>query len=245
MRLLTQGYGIQPKEWQVDELTAIGYSRVYYITSGEVFYKTKLIETRLEVGKLYIFPSHGKFQISHSPQNPICCLWFHIDFSPDIVNSLVEIPVTESLKYLLLSLKSQFETARANSQYFISMVSALVCYFKDNDYLEKPDEQMASVLSFMNEKYKTSLSIEQVAAHFNYTTEHFIRRFQKHVNITPFQYLYNCRMNEAVRLLSEDMSVLEISLSLGYSDPKAFSHAFKQKFGVAPSKYMLYYKHMA
>ena len=38
MRLLAKGYGTQPLDWHVNEPVAAGYSRVYYIESGEAFF---------------------------------------------------------------------------------------------------------------------------------------------------------------------------------------------------------------
>jgi AraC-like DNA-binding protein len=51
-----------------------------------------------------------------------------------------------------------------------------------------------------------------------------------------FAYLRRARMEEARRLLRErHLSVTEISLRVGYSNPSKFAAAFRREFGVSPS----------
>lgn len=247
MTLLLQGYGVQPKNWIVDENKAPGFSRVYYIISGDVFYQDEKQSMKLKQGKLYIFPSYSEFKITHNEDNPINCLWLHLDLLPTIINNPIEISVDKnsSLHYLLLSIKSQILKTQGKEPYFLSLVSSLVSYFYENNYIHYPDETLLNILSYINQEYKNLLTIEKISEHFNYTTEHFIRIFQKKVNTTPYQYLTNLRMKEAVQLLSIGTPVKKIALQVGYSDSKIFSHAFKQKFGIPPSKYKFYYRPMA
>ena len=42
---------------------------------------------------------------------------------------------------------------------------------------------------------------------------------------------------EALRKLSDGESVLNVALDLGYASPSAFTHMFRQAFGVAPSRF--------
>ena len=63
------------------------------------------------------------------------------------------------------------------------------------------------------------------------------RLFFNRFGISPKQYIIKQRLNKALNLLiSEDLSVKEISLSCGFSDDKYFSRAFKNKYGHPPSR---------
>ena len=42
---------------------------------------------------------------------------------------------------------------------------------------------------------------------------------------------------EALRKLSDGESVLNVALDLGYVSPSAFTHMFRQAFGVTPSRF--------
>ena len=50
------------------------------------------------------------------------------------------------------------------------------------------------------------------------------------------QFLINKGLHEAKKLLSRGFNVEESARMVGYSDPFAFSKAFKKKYGVSPIK---------
>lgn len=247
MILLDKGYGKQPDSWHVEEEYAAGFSRVYHILSGDVLYQSGVIEKRLEIGALYIFPSYHSYSISHNIADRIDCLWMHIDFLPTVITDLIEIPVEKnsSLSYLLLSMQAQLQKKLSEDGFFFSLVSAFSEFCYENQRLTLPDEVLLGILSYINANYHKALTVEEISRHFHYTTEHFIRLFQKKVNITPYQYLTNYRMSEAARLLLDDVSVQKVSARVGYQDAKTFSHAFKNKFGIPPTQYKHYYKPIA
>lgn len=63
--------------------------------------------------------------------------------------------------------------------------------------------------------------------------------FKKLFNITPFAYLYEERMQKAKRLLEfSELSVGEVSLTVGYSQQQNFRKAFVKRFGVLPKDIM-------
>lgn len=247
MILLDQGYGIQPANWIVDEKKAPGYSRIYYLLSGEVTYKDQTTTKKLEIGKLYIFPSYNTFRITHNPHAPICCLWFHVDLLPTLVNNLIEIIVQseDSLYYLLHAIRCEYCANLDLRPSFFALVDVLIKHFYEREYLPLPNESMSYILCYINDHYKQALTIEEIAHHFNYTPAYFIRMFKKEFHITPYQYLIKYRMNEAVRLLLSGMSISQIAEQVGYSDSKNFSYAFRLKFRVSPTAYKESYTPLA
>jgi len=81
-------------------------------------------------------------------------------------------------------------------------------------------------------------SVEQVTRELNVSAGHAKNVFKKCTGITIFDYLFEKRMNEAERLLTEtDMHIYEIAEKLGYSSQAYFSIAFRKKFGTKPNDY--------
>lgn len=247
MIITDYGNGVQRTSWLVDEQIIPGFSRVYYILSGDVSFENHTLSKKLLVETLYIFPAYEVYTISHDSNNPINCLWFHIDFLPTMVNGLVEIPVKKStsLYYLLQALQEEFLETSGRNGYYLTLVDSLIKYFYLHGFLVKPNQELSSIISYIKKHYSTQITVSEISRYFGYTTEHFIRLFQKQVSITPYQYITNCRMNEATRLLMHDTPIIEIARLTGYCDPKTFSHAFKQKFKVPPTKFKSYYTGMA
>lgn len=64
-----------------------------------------------------------------------------------------------------------------------------------------------------------------------------LRHFKSDVGITPYLYIKNRRLEEALRLLkSGQYPVGDVALLVGYENFGAFSEAFKDKYGRSPSE---------
>lgn len=243
MNLLVYGNGVQAHDWKVEEARPVGYCRVYYIESGDVWYQDAHRKCRLKRHTLYFFPSVKCYEMHHNPQNPINCLWWHIDLFPTVVPELIELPVEDngSLYYLLHTLKRHFMETGGKTASYHSLVSAFIEYCYEHEWLLQPSGKIPEILEYMDTHYNQPISIEKISRHFNYTAEHFIRIFQKETGFTPYQYLIHRRMREAGKMLLENMSVKEAALRVGYQDTKVFAYRFRQIFLVPPSQYKEFY----
>jgi AraC-like DNA-binding protein len=64
------------------------------------------------------------------------------------------------------------------------------------------------------------------------------KAFKQEFGTTVFQYLFDYRMDLAVRyLLDTSLPIAEIGLKLGYDYPSHFCTAFKRKYGMSPVEY--------
>lgn len=59
------------------------------------------------------------------------------------------------------------------------------------------------------------------------------------VNLSPAQYLLQCRMERAARMLRDDpaISVTELAIAHGFSSSQYFATAFRRMFGCSPREY--------
>ena len=80
-----------------------------------------------------------------------------------------------------------------------------------------------------------SLSLEDIAKQFDYSKYYLDRRFKDTYGISLIAYRNDKRMQLAKELLKEE-SVSDVTETLGFSSIYVFSRAFKNHFGVAPSK---------
>jgi transcriptional regulator GlxA family with amidase domain len=66
----------------------------------------------------------------------------------------------------------------------------------------------------------------------------FARRFREATNYQPIEYVQNLRIESAkYKLETENTSIDEISVQVGYEDPASFRRLFKRKVGIAPALY--------
>lgn len=82
-----------------------------------------------------------------------------------------------------------------------------------------------------------SVTIAQLATELGYHRTHLTKLFKREMGLTPVAYLQQLRIERARSLLAEPLSVEEVALSVGYSDPLYFSKSFKKMTGHTPSEY--------
>ena len=90
---------------------------------------------------------------------------------------------------------------------------------------------------FIEENCLRVHSLAEVAAGCHVDSAYLCRLFKRFRRQTPFQYLQNLKMNQAVELLrNRRYSVKETAQELGFGDPYNFYRAFKRIFGISPGK---------
>jgi len=78
-----------------------------------------------------------------------------------------------------------------------------------------------------------------IAKKFPYSYQYVLRTFKKYTGKTLIAYMNDIKMaNAAERLLTENISLLELSNSLGFSSESYFNHLFKKTYGVSPREYV-------
>ena len=107
--------------------------------------------------------------------------------------------------------------------------------------LEHPQtetDRLNDVCCYIKKNYAQKLTTDSLAATFRFSRSYFAVQFKKHTGITIHDYLLICRMTEAKRLLDEsDLSVSQISETVGFTDAGTFIRAFRRKEKCTPLKY--------
>ena len=102
---------------------------------------------------------------------------------------------------------------------------------------DKSWHSVARAIQHMNRYCDSNLKLEDYAAMCCMSRYHFLRIFKAVTGITPLEYRSRIRMDHAREMLkSSNLSVSEISDSLGYSSLAYFSAAFKKATGLSPSE---------
>ena len=82
------------------------------------------------------------------------------------------------------------------------------------------------------------LEVSDIAKNSNFSEGHLRRMFKSQFGVSPMQYLQTLRFNLAETILmSEDVSIKEISERCGYASQFYFSRIFKARTGFSPSEY--------
>jgi two-component system response regulator YesN len=105
--------------------------------------------------------------------------------------------------------------------------------------------QYASIIKqvkdFIKNKYMNpNLSLNEVAAQVNLSSNHLSVIFSHENNLGFKEYLTDVRIQKAKELLrSTTLGATEIASLIGYNDPHYFSYAFKKNTGMSPTEFRL------
>ncbi len=108
--------------------------------------------------------------------------------------------------------------------------------------ISKREEQTNSIIKkaklFIEENYHKDISLEDVSRIVDISSYYFSKLFKEETGENFIEYLTNIRIDKAKKLLqNRDMSIKNICVDTGYSDPNYFSRIFKKQVGVTPTEY--------
>jgi len=116
-----------------------------------------------------------------------------------------------------------------------------------NQLQAREDEQPRSELARRAKKLidghytEYSLDISRICDIIGVSQSHLSREFKRETGMTLTDYIGQQRLQEAKRLLSSsDLSIKEISQRIGYPDPRALTHLFRQTEGLTAAEYRVY-----
>lgn len=115
--------------------------------------------------------------------------------------------------------------------------------YEEQRYLEgsadrHPDELISQVQFWMSKNLAVDMSIADIAQQFGLSTRTLSRRFKTATGFQPIQYWRQTRIDAAKDLLtSSNLTILEISIMVGYQDQSHLSQLFKKATGHTPKDY--------
>ncbi len=102
------------------------------------------------------------------------------------------------------------------------------------------DQQVNSILEYINQNIGEPLSIQQLAENFFLSKSFICRIFKQSTGTTVNKYLTARRISIAKSLLSEGISVNEVCDRCGFLDYSTFLKSFTKIVGVSPKRYAMY-----
>lgn len=109
----------------------------------------------------------------------------------------------------------------------------------DDDYIAESNlQRLSKIINYLNNHYTEKISLQELAndLHMNYYyLSHF---FKDTAGVSYHDYLNNLRVDKSLFLLSDpSLTITRIAYDIGFPNIKAYTKAFKEKFGVLPSEY--------
>lgn len=203
------------------------------------------------------------YEISASFSNGLDALNYLETIGADVLLTDIQMPVMDGLSLLkqlhkhqipvrtvILSAYTEFEYAKQGIQYgAVDYIVKPISYEEITDVFtslhraicgpgaqETPDT-LTRIICYM-EDHLADATLEGAASQIHLSTDYLSRLFRKKTGTSFSEYLLNTRMKEAGALMKQiHLSIGEIASRLGYKNPKNFTRAFRNYYGMAPTEY--------
>lgn len=115
--------------------------------------------------------------------------------------------------------------------------------FYSEDYGDKPSDHVDSIIFnsarvYLVRSLKKPPNLQELAKLVGTNSKRLNLAFKKCAGVTVYEYLREERMVEARKLLfNTHLTISEVSEKIGFSSNANFSTAFKERFGMPPSKF--------
>lgn len=101
-------------------------------------------------------------------------------------------------------------------------------------------ERVQVMLVYIHTYYADDLFLKDIADAGTMSIAQCNRCFNKILNVTPYEYLIQYRLQKATNLLKNaTLNVTEISEIVGFNNVTHFIQAFKKVYGISPKKYRM------
>lgn len=101
-------------------------------------------------------------------------------------------------------------------------------------------ERVQVMLVYIHTHYADELSLKDIADAGMMSIAQCNRCFNKMLNVTPYEYLIQYRLQKATTLLKDaTLNVTEISEIVGFNNVTHFIQVFKKVYGISPKKYRM------
>ncbi|MFR7383445.1 MAG: helix-turn-helix domain-containing protein [Anaerostipes sp.] len=106
--------------------------------------------------------------------------------------------------------------------------------------VQRKNENLAQEIKrYLHKNFNSQgLSIESLCKHFSCSRGTLINHFKTRYHVTIHHYLLELRLKESCELLKNpNLSIKEIAIQCGFSDPNYYSKAFKKMYQRSPLQY--------
>ena len=152
---------------------------------------------------------------------------------------------TESVRQIFSSLynvpdpiRSHYFKLKIVEIFLLLSVISTDSYEKRGSYRKQQVDIVKAVSKYLSKNFVKRITIDDLSRDFDVPASTLKRCFKGVYGVTIHQFIKECRLNEAKRLLHEtDESILQIANAVGYENGSKFTSTFKDSVGMTPSDY--------
>ena len=116
--------------------------------------------------------------------------------------------------------------------------SELVTLVKKNMIPQDYSRLINNCIHLIHVNLHDRLKIENIAKTLHVSRDHLSRAFKKETGVSLHKYILHQKLETSKKMLSEGMSINNVSYTLSFSNESHFIQAFKKEYGITPAGYV-------
>jgi len=131
----------------------------------------------------------------------------------------------------------KFDTISNTRQWLYNILDKTLEFIRNTEN-KNYNKIISEIKKLIDENYSKISNVEQISDEIHISASYAKSLFRKHTGMTIYDYLLKCRMEEAMKLLTDPgRKVYEVAEIVGYKSKPYFSEAFKKYFGKTPKEF--------
>ena len=231
---------------------------LHFVVSGEGVYRvhSKSETTPYELSPNTLFACYSSDVIFYQSKREKPLHYYWIGFSGEesekileylgFSNTRLSLPVSSSGTECIINAFDALIQSWKNEDKYELLAALYTCIHtlkKELHTLTPPisDVQNNILLQaqhYIQDNLHNNIKVQDIVSYLHIDRSYFNKIFKKQFNLTPHQYLLQCRLTEAENLLSiSNFTIQEIVDFLNFPNIYSFSRIFKKRFNLSPSAY--------
>lgn len=108
---------------------------------------------------------------------------------------------------------------------------------EQDSMIEKRHWCVEKAEEYIRKNYENTMTLSSVAGLYFINEKYLGRVFKKQTGKTFHQYLTDVRLDNSIKLLSGNYSIIAVSHMCGFVNVTYFNRCFKEKYGISPGEY--------
>jgi AraC-like DNA-binding protein len=148
--------------------------------------------------------------------------------------------VARGLKVLWNLLEDSYSSSLDIEEHLVGFLPRLITQTsKLNAPMQKPvPPKFRSARDFIHAHFAGSVQLDTLAIIAGCSKTALIEGFKVHFGLPPNRYLIQVRIDEARRLLRQDLNIADVAAAVGFADQSHLTRHFKAILGVTPARYL-------
>lgn len=221
------------------------FSRLYFVSGGEGFIRTRNQEFKLREGNVYFIPPNCKFSCGCEHMEKT---FFHIAITTlekyDFFygkNQIYELPYSKEKQEILKNLlktDNYLDILKLKLLLLETVVDFCDKYPEESIKIKKYTPLTQNIITYIDENLSMKLTVSEISKALFLSESKIRNAFKEEMNMPIGKYIDDMVFIKARQLLIDSSkSVATVSAELGFCDQFYFSRRFKEKFARTPTKF--------